>query len=392
MRKLALLLLASLWSFAFAEESVTVNQVEHLLAATKGQSDAKVAAKLSNLKLAERASSLRLSSWQAEFPGKHTREALLVLADASAFLDLPASDLPSTPAPDSATQQQILSRITDYVTTTVPKLPNFSARRGTMHYDDVSMLQRLANEYVLDLLRGVKNPAPPPPISPSAEPQPLQPVLKIASFVTYRDRHEVSDEIMEKNRKSASQGIGLTTWGEFGPILSVVVGDAAASMTWDHWVQGAAGPLAVFRFAVPEKMSHYSAQFGTPNKPELAAYHGEIAVDPATGAILRVTILSQLSPPNENYKSSMAVEYGPTDIGGRSYMCPLRGVALSTIPERTVELPPTTGAEGQVPFGGSGLPRENAVRKFATIPAQTLLNDVSFTEYHVFRAEMHIVP
>ena len=68
-----------------------------------------------------------------------------------------------------------------------------------------------------------------------------------------------------KDQQSESAESGLTTWGEFGPILTTVPVDAAQkTMGWSHWEQGAAGPRAVFSYAAPKAKSHYV------EKPEFA--------------------------------------------------------------------------------------------------------------------------
>src|ERR1035437_5000574 len=119
-----------------AATRVTVQQLEELLAAEHNRPDAEVARKLSGLELTERANSLRLSRWQGQFPGTHTREALIALADASAFLDLPAADIPAVDMPNAETRKQILSRTVEYVRNSVHTLPNFLARRSTTHFED----------------------------------------------------------------------------------------------------------------------------------------------------------------------------------------------------------------------------------------------------------------
>ena len=371
MRKLALLLLlAGLVPTALAATRVTVGQVEQLLAASHDLSDAKLATKISELELVERASSARLSRWQNEFPGKRTREALLALADASSFLDLPPAEILPKASPDSAAQSAIFQRAIAYADTTIKKLPNFSARRSTMHFDDVSPMQRLRNQSMIDRSRGIQATLAPGMVSSS--PATLLRVGDPTSVVvTYRDGQEVVDTRTEKDKKPASPVIGLTTYGEFGPILSVATGDAMkGKVFWSHWEQGANGPLAVFRFLVHREDSHFEV-IGGGNMSRCPSYHGEIAVDPATGTILRVTLVSDWKPPFQPSQSAIMVEYGPVQIGNATYTCPIRGVAISKVPNAGAEI----GNGGQ-----------------DSVPLQRFVNDVSFTEYHVFRAEVRILP
>src|ERR1017187_374490 len=191
MRKLALLLLlAGFASTALAATRVSVGQVEQLLAASHNLPDAKLAGKISGLELVERASSARLARWQNDFSGKRTREALLVLADASSFLDLPPAEILPKASPDSAAQSAIFQRAVVYADTTIKKLPNFSARRSTTHFDDVSPMQRLRSQSMVDPSRGIQASY----AQTAPAPSPLLRYGDPSSFVvTYRDGEEVAD-------------------------------------------------------------------------------------------------------------------------------------------------------------------------------------------------------
>jgi hypothetical protein len=144
-----------------------------------------------------------------------------------------------------------------------------------------------------------------------------------------------------------------------------------AGATWQRWEQGASEPVAIFRYAVPEDQSNYLV--GIPSggkiKDVYPGYHGEIAIDPATGAILRISVVSELTSPYQGMQTAIQVEYGPVTIGEQSYICPVRGVAFSKVPV----------AQGAAAQSGSA------------IDVQTQLNDVAFTQYHLFRSEARIV-
>ena len=76
-----------------AATSLTVDELDRLLAQMHERGDGKTARQLAGLKLTERASAAQLARWEAGLPGSHAREALIALADASAFLHPPASEL-----------------------------------------------------------------------------------------------------------------------------------------------------------------------------------------------------------------------------------------------------------------------------------------------------------
>jgi hypothetical protein len=147
MRKSALLLLlAGLVLQALAAKDVppqsnvlnriTVWQLEQVLAAAHDKPDEEDAEQLSGLELRERFSTVRLLHWQVQLSGPKSRQALTALADESAFLDLPAAEIPTTAAPDLAAQQQMMALTVDYVTKTVHRLPDFSATRVTTSFRD----------------------------------------------------------------------------------------------------------------------------------------------------------------------------------------------------------------------------------------------------------------
>ena len=119
-----------------AARRVTVEQLDHVLAAAGNESDADLARQLSSLELNERLSAQKLSSWTASLRGKKARQALVALADVSAFLDPPAAEIPRDAAPDLTAQRVIVSLAVDYLNKTITKLPNFYATRTTVRYEE----------------------------------------------------------------------------------------------------------------------------------------------------------------------------------------------------------------------------------------------------------------
>ena len=370
MRPLALLslLLFGILPPALAARPVTIAQLEQLLLADHGKSDAKLAGQLADLQLTERASAARLARWQSDDPGPRTREALLELADASSFLDLPASDVSPNAPPDRDAERQMLSRTIDYASKTIRALPNFMATRETIHFEDTPPKELVAQGGAVGSGSVVRSMRSASVTTQETEYQPLHSTGKSIAAVAYRDGREVEEVSKAKARKSEPP-IGLTTSGEFGPILAVVLADAVRSrMEWAYWEQGANGLTAVFRYQVAPEKSHYLVEF--PHGPDLVrtypAYSGEIAIDPATGSVLRLTLVSDLAPPFQMIDAAILVDYAPVVIGERTYICPVRGVALS-----------------KMPVSGSS--------QASSPPLQTRLNDVAFTQYHLFRADARIV-
>ncbi len=367
MRSLALyLLLAATTALAFELKRVTVAQLEQEVDALQGKPDAKAAGQLADLRLAERLSAAKFTQLQKQISGTNARQALLILADTSAFLNLPPAEVPQAPAPDFPTQQRILTQTVHYVARTVRQLPNFSASRVTTRFEDMPQpaMQGTANH-----------------MSYSYEPFHLAGTF--ISPVLFRDGQEVIGVAGKRNEPAMN---GLTTKGEFGPILFTVMLDIAHNkIKWDHWEQAPDKTLAVFAFRVPREQSHY--QVGAccvPNDPsrtsqQFSGYHGQIAVDQADGTVFRIVVQADLKPTDLISRADIAVEYGLVEIGGRSYICPVRSVAI--LVDNTVPGPPAQNLRTPV------LPPAIT----SQLRTQTQVDDVAFTQYHLFRAESRMI-
>jgi hypothetical protein len=347
---------------AFALKSITVAELQQTLLADRGKPDADVAQQLSDFELTERLSTTTLTRLESNSPGTRTSQELKILADQSAFLSLPAAEIPPIPAPDVAAQRKMMGLVVNYLSKTIRQLPNFYATRVTTHFEETPQTQTEWGAI------------------------PYRPLHETNTFnvtVLYRDGQEVVDAGKDKPAASKQQGKGLSDWGVFGPILSTVFLDAAKSnLSWSHWEQTPTGTQAVFHYAVPLENSHYRVNYccvlnpggdpGDPMKPfdRIVGYRGEIAVDPHEGSILRLTIEADLRPTDPISRAALMVEYGPVEIGGQRYICATRSVALSTalLVGRVLD-------DGQVTPG----------------PPQKLLNDVAFEQYHLFRSDTRIL-
>lgn len=331
---------------------VTVAKLIELVHNSKGKRDSGVAKDLERLRLTERLSTPKLTMLSADLVGGKSKAALMAVADASVFLEPPAGEIPQKSLPDAAELKQIMSLAVDYLKMTNPKLPDFSAKRLTTSFEEIWTQGHEESGH-----RDVA----------------LHPAGEYRATVYYRGGKEVVHE--EGKREQ-----GLITQGTFGPILNTVVVDAAhGSMQWSRWEAGPNGPMAVFQFRVTQAESHY--QTSSPGLPGIesagssgavapTAYHGEIGIDPASGTILRLVLEADPDPSSAVTRADIMVEYGAVGIGGKVYTCPLRSVSMST--GRT---PQTFTAQGPT------LARE-----------VTRLDDVVFSDYHVFRSDFRIVP
>ena len=341
-----------------AARRVTVEQLDHVLAAASNESDANLARQLSSLELTERLSAQKLSSWTASLRGKKARQALVALADVSAFLDPPAAEIPSDAAPDRTAQRVIVSLAVNYLNNTIPKLPNFYARRTTVRYEETPQYfdARTPVDY-----------------------QPLHAAATSKATVLYSNGKEVVDASGAKGKKRKAAAGYLLTYGVFGPLLGAVTDAIASGLSWGRWELGAGAPHAVFHYEIPAQKSRYQVAAcclpdgdGTSPFEETVGYHGEIAIDPTSGAILRLELVADLKSTTPLVRSDITIEYGHVQIGGKTYICPVRSVSISR--GRSV----TVLTEWDESFRTYG-------------PYTTILNDVAFDRYHMFRAESRML-
>ena len=359
MRKLAiLLLLAGTASPAFAANPVTVDMVDQLLIYAHGKSDAKVAEELFDLELTERVSSAKLERWQAELPGPKSRQAMVALADASVFLRLPPEEIPGTAALGRDAQVSLLALSRTYIEDTIPKLPNFFATRNTILFSDEPLNINTITT-----------------ANPSYKQMHL--VGTSSDKAYFREGKEVI--VSEAGKHASPSPKGLYTQGVFGEAIELVLSDILPSgPVWSHWEGGPDAPLAVFRYTVPRETSHYTVNDSDDPKsnPPSVAYHGEIAINPADGTVRRLTAIAELNANSPMSKADVMVQYGPVEIGGTSYICPVRSVSFGVVRtfNSALSLQSRYGP-GTVMLG----------------PSVTKVNDVQFTEYHRFRAETRIL-
>jgi VWFA-related protein len=366
-RKLAVLALLGFSLPAFASKTISVAELEQKLSSSRGRPDVEVAQQLSDFELTERLSTATLARLELNSPGTKTSQELKILADQSAFLLPPPAEIPNIPAPDLVTQRKLMSLVVSYVSKTIHQLPNFYATRATTHFEETPQIQTGTS---------------------AIRYQPLHQTDAFEVTVLYQNGQEVVDNGKHKTQGSKQQGKGLRDWGVFGPILSTVFLDAAkGDLRWSHWEQTSTGTQAVFSYSVPLEKSHYRVNYccipgSDPDDPtqwapldRIVGYRGEITVDVHEGSILRLTVQADLKTSDPISRADIMVEYGPVEIGGQSYICATRSVALSSA------LSTSNFVIGDHEHIGSVAPS----------PLQELLNEVEFKQYHLFRSSSRIV-
>jgi VWFA-related protein len=378
-----------------AARKMTVEQLQQLIRSAQAEhrQDDEVAKQLADAKLTARLETSALQQLISASPGPRTSRALRYMADVAVFLDPPPNAILPLPQPSLAAQKVILKQTVHYVARTLPALPNFLATKVTQQLVDTRQSLHGMNS---DLLGG------------------MYLANNFNTPVAYRDGKETDDPFQESDKaESANPAVrqvdaggsadstphGLTSQGEFGPMLGVILVDSAkGKVNWARWEEIGGKPAAVFQFAVPRSVSHFSLNFqgvsqeqrpgyapgqvlgSRSGRPQLAGpldddsgnpemksvgYHGLFTVDPETGAILRIILEADWRPGDRIERPAMMVEYGPVKIGGATYICPIHSVATSVL-EEEIQLTPS-----------------NPPMSFKT----QHLNDVEFTEYRRFGSE-----
>jgi VWFA-related protein len=348
---------------------MTVAQLEQVLDTERAahKSDIEIARTISDVELSERLTDLALGQLSKQFAGgSQPAMALLLLADRSSFLDPPANELPATPAPDAAMQQHLLEAARRFAVETLPNLPNLLATRTTFSFDDS-----------------------PQEVTKGGYPQRIGLHSIGSSKAEVSIRNEKESPLTRTGSASSPAQVGLTTWGEFGSALLIILSDSGEGKTvWSHWEKTAAGVVAVFHYEVPRTASHY--EINTPveqkhnagstrwassggmaatittamvhNKP---GYQGSLWVNPATGTIVRVTLVADLKGDSAIEHVAILVDYGPVQIANKTVICPMRSLALASAPATV-----------------------NASLKGA---ATKWLNEILFTDYHMFASTSRIL-
>lgn len=349
---------------------MTVGEFDRYLAGIQKSRDGRAASLIAAVSLNERASLSDLARWQSEFKGERARQALVAVMDVAEFVPSSASAKPDVPAPPAAAQSEMISRTVSYVNETLHRLPNFFAVRTTTRFEISSQKQ-------LEQMEEASRIYPTRTWIPNYVPLGTNSgkILFMEGAwrhaVAYRDGKETSQSQVGKNRNPMPPG--LETMGEFGPILTTVVGDSLkGSIRWSHWEQDESGQLAVYSYTVPAGASHYAVQNTITGSAEFPAYHGEYAIDPGTGAIYRIAITAEGSEASSALESNILLEYGPVEIGGTAYICPLHGVAYTQ--PRLVDA------------SGKSLPEQEQAKS-----VMRFLNDTTFTHYQLFRSEVRIL-
>ncbi len=393
MRRLILLGLVTAMALpATGARRVTVAQLEEALAAdyASRRSDLDVARQVGTFEMTQRLTDNTLNRFAGTLKlGPKAAVALQLLSDQSTFLAPPGNELPATAPPDTETQHKMVDAARAYAVQTWSRMPNFFVTRVTNRFDNGPHVLA-QGDWPVDLG--------------------LQPTGRTSREVTFRDGKEVLDSGGSGSGQQTPQELGLRSWGEFGPALSVVLGDTAQhAVSFSHWEKAGTRLAAVFTYLVPREASHYEVtyryrsetvigrtQFGYSGRDRTAqqvanipretayqtyrekpAYHGTISIDPATGAVMRLTIQAELSGADPLLLAETMVQYGPVTIGDRQFICPVRSLAISStgrgVGASGASMPPN-GVDDRSLWASTTAPPGKS--------SLLLINETTFGDYH----------
>ncbi len=353
-----ILLLAMAASPAWpAAKKITAQELKDMLASMKQQqkSDDEVATALKEVEVTEELTPPMLNSLGPLLPGQQSLAQVYILEARSAMLPPPAADIPGDPAPDAAAQKAILDKAASYVSGTYDDLPDLTATRTTIRFQD--NMQTIASS------SGMHGSA-----SDAVTSFGLSDQAQYFRFLGTADTAVESDKGVEKMPAEKDR----TPWGanrmiapeEQGPELNAVIKEAQAEgkITWLRWQNVNGVKTAVFSYSVEKKKAHYTVDYccypdtdqagmasftssalGSANggsgggahgnfqtntswKPwkSNVGYHGELFVNPDTGIVVRMIHDADLKSNDVVHQEEVRIDYDPVTVGGKSLVLPVK--------------------------------------------------------------------
>jgi hypothetical protein len=361
------LVLLALVTPAWAAKNITVAELTELLRSFEQEkkSDTEVATALKQVELTEQLTRSAMNNLVGHVNGPLSTEQIYVLEARSANLAPPASDLPTTPAPDAAAQKSILTKTETYITRIYDQLPVLTATKTTLRFQD--------NVEALGPSSGLSSGAKESVTSPSfAKPESYVHYMNsTASVVT--SEHGTEKKPAEKDQTKWGAN-GMTAIQEPSPSLGRIFKEAQAAGTiqWLRWESINGKPAAVFSFTVPKQKSKLAvdvccfpninqtgvatfytastaAALGGPGASgggvsgnfqthtewhefkTTAPYHGRFFIDPESGVVVRMIVESELKPSDVVHQLDTRTDYGAVKAGPGTFLVPVKTVINSVV-------------------------------------------------------------
>ncbi|MEO8592117.1 MAG: hypothetical protein ABI759_02245 [Candidatus Solibacter sp.] len=162
--------------------------------------------------------------------------------------------------------------------------------------------------------------------------------------LSYSDRRE-DYKLMKINGKNTtldylSSGGALST-GEFGTRLAAVFDPRSrAQFQWKGWTAVHKHRTARFTYQVDQQHTAFLLQYGDPageSNQIVVPYHGEVLVDAESHMVLRLTQEADIPRGYPITFNESWVEYDYADVGGGSYLLPVRAYSRTKSGRYTAE-------------------------------------------------------
>lgn len=338
------------WS---APKKITAQELKDMLTQMQQEkkSDDDVSTALKQVEMSEQLTPAMLNSLGSLLPGQQSLAQVYILEARGAMLPPPPSDIPNDPAPDAAAQKALLDKAADYVSKTYDQLPDVTATRTTIRFQD--NMETVASSSGLhgsatDVSTGSG-------FTDSAQ---------YFRFLGTADTAIVSDKGVEKMPTAKD----TTPWGanrmialeEQGPELNTDMSEAQAGgkTAFVRWELVNGKKAAVFSFAVEKKKAHYAVNYccypdtdqtgvatftsaslggarggsgggggakgnmqtNTNWKPwkSSVGYHGELFVNADTGIVVRLIHEADFKPSDVVHQEATRIDYDPVTIGDKT--------------------------------------------------------------------------
>jgi tetratricopeptide (TPR) repeat protein len=354
-----ILLIAVSPAWSISTKKITVQELKDLLTAAQAakKSDDEVALQLKQVELSEELTTSTMNSLSGLVPGPLSTEQMYVLEARSALLAPPASDLPTAAAPDTAAQQAMLAKTSDYASKSYAQLPPLTATKMTARFQDG--VEAVHNSGMKQTMSG------------SDDPVWEQTSLYTRLMNTHSDTVETVNGVEKASKDKTQWGMNNMV-ASVGPALSLdtILQEATGSGTlkWLRWESINGIQIAVYSFTVDKKKTHYAINYccfpetmtagvmhfsssgsaasggsGTVAKGNLqtandwknfkttAGYHGELFLDPASGTIVRTVTQADFKPSDFVHYEYIRTDYAPVPAGGKSLFVPVRTFTIAEI-------------------------------------------------------------
>jgi hypothetical protein len=346
---------------AWPAKKITVAELTDLLKQLQEQkkSDLEMATALKQVQLSEELTRNKMNDLAGYTAGTQSTEQIYVLEAGSAVLAPPASDIPTTPAPDAAAQKALLDKATEYASKTYAQLPALTATKTTVRFQDNVEAPGSSG----GLYGGAKDVT-----TGSAFVNPSQYIRYVGSTESKVESANGVEKPLVKEKGARWGANGQIVLLGVEPNLNAVLRDTQESggMTFARWETINGKAAAVFTFSVQKKKSHYAVDYccfpdvtqagtarfssaaiasATPGasgagggatgnfqtatdwhdfKSSGVPYHGQLFVDPDTGIVVRLVTIAEFKNSDVVHQEDQRVDYLPTKVGGKDMVLPVR--------------------------------------------------------------------